>query len=211
MPKLIAVSYDMPAPIPSSYVAALQGLPEFHTLSIGFAGVESLPSILPLASRLQGFDLEGARHGIILPSLAQLCPITVAPQRRSRLAASYDNLATVEEHNSAWNDGLAKVLLAAKDSLVWLALKPELEFQEDRRVPPAGKYLRRLFNEMKRLSGVSNNPTFPRLERIALGAPTSNSLYRHILDTSPRIHTIDTLETEPLGAPPRLLKELRTL
>lgn len=84
----------------------------------------------------------------------------------------------MEEHISAWDKGLAKILFAAKDSLVWLTLDPKfapgdcatMEEREHK------QHLPRLFAEMKRLSKTDSCPTFPRLERMGVNYYTHNPI-----------------------------------
>lgn len=85
MTKLVAVDYSIPASIPAVRVDALDKLPTFLTLMMDLGSVESLPTILPLAPRIKGLSLQALRHGVSFLCVNQLCAITVAPQRRSRL------------------------------------------------------------------------------------------------------------------------------
>lgn len=126
IPKLVAVAYHIPAPFPPSFVEALRRLPDFHSLTMTLGAVESFPNLLPLVPRLKGLNIKALRHGIAPPIWNAFAPITVAPSRRLRLPLDLNNLATVDEHSRAWDLGLAKLLLAAKDSLVWHALRLKL-------------------------------------------------------------------------------------
>jgi len=210
MTKLVTVNYDIPTSMPVIWVDALKKLPRFHTLVMELGGVESLPTVLPLAPRLKGLCIKAYRHAVPFPSLIQLCPITVAPQRRSRLPPNNENVATVDEHISAWDQGVAKLLIAAKDNLVWLTLSPALA-ANDPMTTNEEQYPSRLFVEMKRFSNTGSVPKFPRLERLGLNASTHEPLIQHFLATSLNLTTMDTSGPDLLKAPPRKLTTLRNL
>ena len=150
--------------------------------------------------------------GVVFPELAEVAPFTVARERRLKLPLNRENCPTSHEQMAAWDDGLARLLLAAKDTISWIQLSPQ-QVPEEHVDHRDQQWMLRLWNKMKALSRSRSFPVLPALERIMIGPSMDNIAFQHILSTSNRLTHLDlpVMDRIPLGAPPRELSSLRSL
>ncbi|GAA6006514.1 uncharacterized protein JCM10292_003799 [Rhodotorula paludigena] len=182
MTSLEKIDYYAPFPFPPMLVDVLSQLPHFHALEFNRFGLESLPHILPLASKVSHLELDGHLVAPFPPDIVSVAPITIASARRAKLADDEWNAPTVQEGRTALVQGLAPFLVAAKAHLSYLQLDGH-DLCESRTVPATGarrflpfshgtmtvqdgdKWFQRVFDAAADLNG-REYPLFPKLERL---------------------------------------------
>ncbi|GAA5988316.1 hypothetical protein JCM10908_002159 [Rhodotorula pacifica] len=208
MPKLEKIQWYAHHPIPPALAEALALAPSFDTLILPHHGVDSLPSILPLAGKITRFHLETEREAPGLEETIKLCPDLPGYKRRSAKPWNERNLATLDEQREAVFRHLPPFLRQASNNLEELSLDGMGLVAGETPFP----WLQRVFDGM-----VDENrqfPKFPRLNALWLRKCTFKSLaFKHLLQNcadSLRVLELMTSEHGALQAPSRplpLLKE----
>ncbi|BGO92244.1 hypothetical protein JCM10020v2_003904 [Rhodotorula toruloides] len=168
MPNLQQVVYSSSLPFPSIFVDPLLALDSFTSLHFDSSSVESLPHILPLARKVTDLSLETRAAYPVPKESLDLCPVTVAYERRRLVPWDMKNLPTREEQFQALVDGLVTYLHHAQDTLEMLVvdgshIAPHCDALEWTTSPPSTRWFEQVFRHF-----TLTRRAFPRIERLAL-------------------------------------------
>ncbi|GAA5901942.1 hypothetical protein JCM6882_000147 [Rhodosporidiobolus microsporus] len=189
-------------PLSPRFVDALSTLPRIKGFHCHFAGVESLPHLLPLANRLESLMIDTSITAPLFADCWDVCPITVLANRRNNLPRDEKNVPTLREQAEATVNGLAALLFAAKDTIQILAVHGA-GFQGGDHGPGdpyVSAWLSLLFRRLRKLNGGEEYPAFLNLEglRIAFCDPNCAGMV-HLLRTSTKIEELE-IALRPGGA-----------
>lgn len=145
--------------------------------------------------------------------MVKIAPFTVAHQRRKNLPLDRSNAPTDAEQQRALIDGLANVLLAAKDTIeilkILAGVGDDFGPQDHQH---KNKWLDNVLDTMKQRSGSATYPALPNLRRFVATSGGTPAL-THILKTSTRLSHLDvaTGHSSTLVSPPCDLSSLVSL
>ena len=172
-------------------------------------GVDSLPSLLPLASKMKRFHLSTERKALNVKEIVKLCPDQPGLKRRSKMPWNQRNVATLEEQREVFFRHLPTFLRQASTKVEELLLDG-IGLVEDERPFP---WLQKLFDAMT--DDNRKYPAFPRLSGLWLrNCNAKNLAFAHLIRSSAqslRFLEIHTLEHGALQAPRRPLPLLQEL
>ena len=209
MPQLENVSWLAQHPVPPAIAEALSKAPSFTTLVLHDFGVDSLPSLLPLASKIKRFHLSTERKALNVKEIVKLCPDLPGLKRRSKMPWNQRNVATLEEQREVFFRHLPTFLRQACVNIEELCIEGAGIVEGDQPFP----WLQKLFDAM--IDDNRQYPAFPQLSGLWLRNCDAKSLaFRHLIKKSAqslRFLEIHTLEHGALQAPRRPLPLLQEL
>ncbi|BGP32923.1 hypothetical protein JCM10296v2_004708 [Rhodotorula toruloides] len=164
MPNRQQIVYTSSLPFPPLFVAPLLMLNSFTALHFDSSSVESLPHILPLARKVTDLSLETRAAYPVPKERLDLCPVTVAYERRRLVPWDMKNLPTRDEQLQALVDGLAMYLHHAHDTLEMLVIDgqhiaPHCDALEWVTQPASTRWFEQVFRHF-----TSTRTAFPRIE-----------------------------------------------
>ncbi|GAA5835086.1 hypothetical protein JCM11251_000160 [Rhodosporidiobolus azoricus] len=184
-------------PVSPRFVQALSTLQHFEAFHSWFAGVESLPHLLPLANKLASLILTANIRPPSHLDVWDLCPITVAANRRNQLPHDDRNVPTVREQAEALVNSLAKLLFATKDKLKIFGINAQGIYHTrtgETTDTYALAWLSHLFQSLRDLNG-GEYPVFPQLEGVRVAYCDAKCVgMTHLLKTSPKIRDLEIAE-----------------
>ncbi|GAA5971542.1 hypothetical protein JCM8115_000807 [Rhodotorula mucilaginosa] len=144
MPGLEILGWVGQHPIPPAIAQALNNVPSFTTVVLRRFGVDSLPSLGLLASKITKLEFETERQAPLVEEVLELCPDMPGLQRRAKMAWNEHNVATLEEHRETFFRHLSALLSKASAHLEELSIDGHGLLQDDKPFP----WLQRLFDAM---------------------------------------------------------------
>jgi hypothetical protein len=209
MPGLEILGWVGQHPIPPAIARALDKVPNFTTVVLRRFGVDSLPSLGLLASKITKLEFETERQAPLVEEVLELCPDMPGLQRRAKMAWNEHNVATLEEHRETFFRHLSALLSKASAHLEELSIDGHGLLQDDKPFP----WLQRLFDAM--IDDNRQYPSFPRLSGLWLyDCDADNIAFKHLLKSSApslRFLRIDSSGLATLPAPSRSLPSLQEL
>lgn len=209
MPGLEILGWVGQHPIPPAIAQALNKVPNFTTVVLRRFGVDSLPSLHLLASKITKLEFETERQAPLVEEVLKLCPDMPGLQRRAKMAWNEHNVATLEEHRETFFRHLPALLSQASANLEELSIDGHGLLEDDKPFP----WLQRLFDAM--IDDNRQYPAFPRLGGLWLhDCDVDNIGFKHLLKSSAqslRCLRIDSPGLATLPAPRRPLPSLQEL
>ena len=209
MPHLENVSWLAQHPVPPAIAAALSKAPSFTTLVLHDFGVDSLPSLLPLAGKIKRFHLSTERKAPNAKEIVKLCPDLPGLKRRSKMPWNQRNVATLEEQREVFFRHLPAVLRQASTNLQELCIDGVGIVEGEKPFP----WLQKLFDAMT--DDNRQYPTFPRLSGLWLRhCNAKNIAFAHFINSAAQslrfleIYTAEHAALQAPRAPLPLLQEL---